>query len=239
MWDVCRDLENLYKEHGIEVHDRYRDAMRRALDRPSLSFGTPAMYGITSTVLSSKKMIAHNLVQNSIDEAKGAARIQIIADRYADPALAEKMKRHVAEELKHSKLFLDLVDVTGYSVTSEDVDETVDDVMDFDDDVKAFICRVHSIEIRSWTVLRTYQQVLNEQRFPEVSEVAIPTIDDIMQDEINHVLYTGQTLDGWLEEDESLLSTLEECFAHTDRETWQDMASMVGYLAEHRAVALA
>ena len=165
-----------------------------------------------------------------------------MADRYAPPDLQRKMKRHVGEELKHSKQFGELVPITGYRMeeVADNKPELIEEVLEFDDDLHAFICRVHSIEIRSWTVLRIYQQVLNERQFGEVADRALPVLDDIMQDEINHVVYTGQQLDEWLRSNEKpgLPDTLEECFAHTNRETWQDMSSMVAYLAKNYEVAL-
>lgn len=236
--NVIEDLRVLYKERGFEPGGHYTDSMERALT-DQLAYGTPAMYGITATVLSSRKMIAYNLMQNSVDEAKGAARIQIIADKYADPHLHKKMHRHVGEELKHSKQFLELIDATGFQVEdAESSPEEVQQVLDFEDDLRAFICRVHSIEIRSWTVLRMYQDVLAQERFPEISAAAKPVLDDIMQDEINHVFYTGVQIDEWLRDDPSLQTVLDECFAHTNRETWQDMASMMSWLAENFPVAL-
>jgi hypothetical protein len=236
MFDVRSDLLDLYKRHDFAPGPLYEASMTQALDA-RLSYGTPAMYGVTATVLSSRKMIAHNLVQNSIDEAKGAARIQIIADRYADGTdLYAAMRRHVAEELKHSKQFLDLVPLTGFTAEQLPADPAdVDEVLDFDDDLRGFLCRVHSIEIRSWTVLRTYQAVLGERRFPEIADSALPVLDDIMGDEINHVVYTGRQLDAWLREDAGLQDVLDECFAHTNHETWQDIASMTRYLADNYA----
>lgn len=231
--NVLDDLSDLYKSREFSPGEKYQDSMQRALTA-SLAYGTPSMFGITATVLSSRKMIAYNLMQNSIDEAKGAARIQIIADKYADPELHKKMHRHVGEEMKHSKQFMELIEATGYhSESTEPETEEVERVLDFDDDLKSFICRVHSIEIRSWTVLRMYQQILGEHQFPEISEIALPVLDDIMQDEINHVFYTGVQIDEWLREDPSLQATLDECLAHTNRETWQDMASMMTWLAQN------
>lgn len=237
--DVLHDLYELYEAHDFAPGAAYTDIITPALG-PFLSFGSPAMYGITATVLGSKKMIAYNLVQNSIDEAKGAARIQLIADRFADPELLKLMKRHVGEELKHSTQFKDLVPSTGYTTEQLLDPNEIEEVMDFDDDLHSFICRVHSIEIRSWTVLRIYQDVLEERRYPDVSETCLPVLDDIMQDEINHVVYTGRTLDAWLgaNASASLPDVLTECFAHTDRETWQDMANMTRYLADNYLPAL-
>lgn len=236
--DVKADLYDLYAQRDIDPGPAYRDSMERSLTR-SLAYGTPSMSGITSTVLSSLKLIAYNLVQNSVDEAKGAARIQVIADKYADPELAKKMHRHVGEELKHSRQFLDLVKATGFE--TEDVpfaESSIEEVLDFEDDLRAFICRVHSIEIRSWTVLRMYQAELGKRIFPEFSDQALPVLDDIMQDEINHVVYTGEQIDLWLKEDPSLQLVFDECLAHTNRETWQDMASMTKWLAENYEDAL-
>ena len=234
MYDVLGDLKELYSDRGISPGATYLQSMEQALGGGALAYGTPAMVGITDTVLSSRRMIAFNLVQNSIDEAKGAARIQLIADRYADPALAKRMKKHVGEELKHSRQFKELVPATGYDVLEEQADEqAVEEVLDFDDELKAFMCRVHSIEIRSWTVLRMYQAALARREFPELSDEALPVLDDIMQDEINHVLYSGETIDEWMRDDPSLQATLDECFAHTNRETWQDMSTMMAWLAQH------
>ncbi|HZN20081.1 MAG TPA: hypothetical protein VFB84_18115 [Micromonosporaceae bacterium] len=234
MLRVYDDLQKLYADHDVHTGQDYNTLMAEALG-PGLAYATPAMFGVTATVLSSRRMIAYNLVQNSIDEAKGAARIQVIADRYAaDTPLERKMKRHVGEELKHSRQFKDLVTTTGYGTVDEAVDQdAADEVLDFDDELKAFICRVHSIEIRSWSVLRMYQQVLGENEFPQLTEAALPVLDDIMQDEMFHVRYTGQQIDEWLREDPSLATTLLECMSHTNRETWQDIAAMTSWLAQH------
>lgn len=231
---VHDDLCQLYAENETTVGADYQRLMAEALG-PGLAYATPAMFGITSTVLSSRRMIAYNLVQNSIDEAKGAARIQVIADRYAaGTPLEKRMKRHVGEELKHSRQFKDLVAATGYAAVDEGVPkDAADEVLDFDDELRAFICRVHSIEIRSWTVLRMYQTILEEKAFPALSEVALPVLADIMQDEMFHVRYTGEQIDEWLREDPAIGDVLLECMAHTNRETWQDIASMTDWLARN------
>ncbi len=241
MFNVLNDLGQLYRDHKVETAERYNDSMTRALG-PELAYGSPAMYGVTATVLSSRQMIAYNLAQNAIDEAKGAARIQMIADKYADAGsdLHKNMHRHVGEELKHSKLFKSLVPATGYETRDDPVDPAAtEEVLDFDDELRAFICRVHSIEIRSWTVLRMYQHVLRQRAFPDLSDSALPVLDDIMQDEINHVLYTGEQIDAWLREDPGLQPVFDECLNHTNRETWQDIAAMTTWLAKNYQVVLA
>lgn len=231
MFDVWADLKELYKSQGITINSTYEDSMDRAFG-PKLAYATPAMYGVTATVLSSRRMIAYNLTQNAIDEAKGAARIQVIADKYADPVFRKQMTRHVGEELKHSRQFKQLVQATGYETLDEYIDRKIaEEVLDFEDELEDFICRVHSIEIRSWTVLRIYQAILRERRFPEVSEIALAVLDDIMADEINHVVYTGAQINHWLAEDSSLQPIFDECLAHTNRETWQDIASMTTWMA--------
>lgn len=231
MFDVLTDLHALYQEHGIKTGKLYQESMQNALG-PQLAYATPAMYGVTATVLSSRRMVAYNLTQNAIDEAKGASRIQIIADRYADPEFHKKMTRHVGEELKHSKQFKALVQATGYETLDEYIEKQIaEEVLDFEDGLKPFICRVHSIELRSWTVLRIYQQILRERRSPDLSDDALPVLENIMADEINHVVYTGEQIDLWLREDPALQTVFDECLEHTNRETWQDISSMTAWLA--------
>lgn len=238
MFDILADLKSLNEESGISNSDEYYELMGLSLG-PGLSYSTAAMYGITQTVLSSNRLIAYNLVQNSIDEAKGAARIQVIIDRYVkDPDLARRMNRHVGEELKHSKLFKDLVAKTGYDVDESSFDPRLsEEVLDFDDELHAFICRVHSIEIRSWTVLRMYQSILASTRDDDFAAHFSRTLDDIMQDEMYHVTYTGKIINDWIGEGvPGIRETLVECLQHTDTETWQDMKSMLEWLADNYSI---
>lgn len=238
MYHVLSDLRDLYRTSGIECSDEYYRLMPYSLNQ-GLSYSTPAMYGITQTVLSSDRMIAYNLIQNSIDEAKGAARIQVIIDRYVDePDLAKRMNRHVGEELKHSRMFKNLVAETGYEVDESAFDPRLtEEVLDFDDDLHSFICRVHSIELRSWTVLRIYQSILRETRQDEFAASFCRALSDVMADEMYHVTYTGQVIDGWLRQGvPRIADTLVECLQHTDRETWQDMQSMLEWLADNYGI---
>jgi hypothetical protein len=232
--NVFSDLENLYRERGVAVSDEYSDVTRRALHR-FLPYGSDAMYGIILTLFRSRQMIAFNLVQNSIDEAKGAARISLIANRYADTHLRDKMMRHVAEEMKHSRQFANLIALTGFDHGRRDeepMQEEITDVLEFDDDLKQFICRVHSIEIRSWTVLRYYRNAIRDLGLSEI-EAALPVLDSIMEEEMGHVLYTGEQINTWLQKSTDLLPILEGCFQHTSRETWVDLANMSTYLSKH------
>lgn len=241
MYEVAGDLQALYQAAGIRFSAEYAAVMRDCLG-PDLAYATPAMYGLAATTFSSRVMIAHNLVQNAIDEAKGAARVCVMANRYAGPELLERMKRHVQDEMKHSAQFWSMLDVIQAVRPEVDHSETaagaVAQIVDFDDPLETFLCRVHSIEIRSWTMLRLYIEIIEEKNDPLLRK-AIPMLANILQDEIGHVLYTGRQIDEWLRIDPTLATTLRECFTHTNRETWRDMASMSEYFAEHGRVALA
>lgn len=230
---VHSDLCKLYVAHGLSVNDTYKSVSGEIMGS-ALAYATPLMRGIAETIFSSPIMIAYNLIQNSIDEAKGAARIQLIADRYADGPLKKKMERHIAEEFKHSVQFRQLLDIVGVGLYMSDTDasEEVEKVLQFDDDLKSFICRVHSIEIRSWTMLRMYIDILQESGKPNLQR-GVPVITDILQDEITHVLYTGKQLSDWIDEDPRIVSIMRDCFAHTNRETWRDLANMAEYVAGH------
>lgn len=240
MFDVYSDLMRLFADHRIEVCGTYKRSVASVLN-DKLAYATPAMYGLATTLFSSNKMVAYNLLQNSIDEAKGAARVALIAERYAPPELKDKMLSHVADEMKHSRQFLNLIELTGLEADEEPTDKSekeVAKVMDFDDDLRQFICRVHSIEVRSWTMLRIYMSVIERTGTDQLKQ-ALPVLENIMADEINHVLYTGETLSKWVVEDEKHMEgIMSECFNHTNKETWHDMAFMLNYLSENYATAL-
>lgn len=229
--NVRKDLQELLRAKGVEPTSHYLAVADRALGE-ALSYNTPAMYGMAAALFESERMIAHNLIQNSIDEAKGAARVEIIARRYAPPELKKKMLKHVGDELRHSRQFLSLLKLTSYRSETADERNAVAAVFEFDDELKAFLCRVHSIEIRSWTMLRHYIAILQGSANPRLRE-AIPVLEAILSDEINHVAYTAEQLIAWLGEENALRGTLAQCFEHTNRETWRDLANMANYLAEH------
>lgn len=231
---VFKDLCGLYSDRNIQMCSDYLESCERALGE-GLAYSTPAMYGITKTLLSSASLFAHNLAQNATDEAKGAARVRLVAGRYASGELLAKMKRHVADEFKHSVQFRKLIPLTGithFRRAPGEVADEIDKVLNFDDDLRSFLCRVHSIEIRSWTVLRIYIDILAHSPEPSFRK-AIPVLEDILADEITHVLYTGKQISDWLEEDRGLALMLDQCFAHTNRETWRDIAHMTEYLADN------
>jgi len=231
MIELAKDLFFLYKTNGIEVCKKYKEIILNNLIK-NLSYTSPIMEGLVKTLLNNKKMMAFNLIQNSIDEAKGAARIKIIAEKYADKSLKEEMIKHVNDEMRHSALFASLIPYTGFEIEKDINDNNykeVDLVFDFDDNLKEFICRVHSIEVRSWTMLRHYLRNLNNLKDKNIIKIR-PTIEIIMKDEINHVCYTGKAVSEWLKEDEALYQTFVKCINHTNKETWQDVINMSQFM---------
>lgn len=231
--DIYSDLAALYTQHNYEIHPTYGHIMQARL-ATGLAYTSPVMVGLIETLLRNKAMMAYNLLQNAIDEAKGAARVHLIADRYAPADLKREMFQHAGDELRHSRLFAHLVTHTGFeyeeATDSDATGGTVDDVFDFDDSLRPFLCRVHSIEVRSWVMLRHYLHILGQFEEDSVRGM-ITTIEQIRDDEIRHVLYTGKWVNRWCAEDPALPSILEECVAHTNRETWHDLASMASYMA--------
>lgn len=234
MFNVFSDLMGLYESKGIPVTDTYKKIASDALG-PSLAYATPTMHGLVLTIFSSDEMIAHNLIQNSIDEAKGAARISLITERYSPPELRKGFMRQVEDEWRHSEQFLGLLPLVGYEyerVTDEESKKELANVIDFDDDLHMFGCRAHSIEIRSWIVLRLYKQVIEELGLAHMKP-ALPVLNQIMEDEIYHVTYLGRIVMDWMEQDAIVAESLRTCFAFTNRETWHDIARMAGFLADH------
>lgn len=231
--DVKRDLFFLFQQRNIEIHPSYQQIMGEQLVE-GLAYTTPLMFGLINTLLSNLKMMAYNLLQNSIDEAKGAARVHLIAKRYAASPLRQEMLRHAGDEMHHSRQFAEMIVHTGYEYEdtsdTEEAAQAAEDVLAFDDDLYAFICRVHSIEIRSWVMLQHYLRILNS--YPnEKIRAMIPDFEKILSDEVRHVFYTGKWVNQWLHERTTLADTLKECVVHTNRETWHDVASMANYMA--------
>ena len=231
--NIQKDLFALYQERNIALHPAYQAIMGKQLAE-GLSYTTPLMVGLIDTLLSDSKMMAYNLLQNSIDEAKGAARVHLIAERHAPEPLKKEMLRHVGDEMRHSRQFAEMISCTGYEYEDtsheEETARAAEEVLAFDDDLYAFVCRVHSIEIRSWVMLRHYLRIL--RKYPEESiRAMIPVFEQILDDEIRHVIYTGKWVNGWLAENPTLSSVLTECVAHTNRETWHDVAGMANYMA--------
>jgi hypothetical protein len=231
---VHDDLMHLFESKGLIPCDRYKKVVADHLHH-FLPYGSDVMHGVILTLFQSDKMVAFNLIQNSIDEAKGATRIGIIADRYAHEPLKSKMMTHVSEEMKHSQQFLGLLPMTSCHYVQNEADgqtEEIKGILDFDDDLVGFLCRVHSIEIRSWTVLRYYKQVIRELHKEHLFP-ALAVLDDIMSDEIGHVLYTGEQINTWMSTNEQLEGMLDACFAHTSKETWVDLSNMTTYLSSN------
>jgi rubrerythrin len=232
MINIEKDLMKLYENNNILVSNIYKDCVFDNLVR-DLAYTSPIMEGMVSTLFKSKKMMAFNLLQNAIDEAKGAARVRIIAERYANDELRVKMIRHVNDEMNHSKMFADMIPLTGFDIEHDDSEANdIDNVFNFDDDLKQFLCRVHSIEVRSWVMLRHYLTTLDKLTDPELLKMK-PIIESIMQDEIRHVCYTGETVSNWLDNDNDLKDTFIDCINHTNKETWQDLSNMSNYMCEN------
>lgn len=236
-FNVFDDLMSLLKSNHIAVQESYEQTFLDIESR-GFSFNSQVMFGMVHEIFKSNRMIAYNLLQNAIDEAKGAARVDIIANKYAQGELKAKMKSHVADELKHSKMFANAIELTGFFKevdNSEEVSNVLEETFDFDDDLQVFICRVHSIEVRSWIIIRLYINELKAMKNEKLNPL-IDILEIIKKDEMNHVVYTAEQINSWLIEKPSLIETLKECFLHTNKETWVDLSNMCQYLSANHEI---
>lgn len=60
-----------------------------------------------------------------------------------------------------------------------------------------------------------------------------PTIQKILEDEMQHVCYTGQYVSRWLHAEPHLSKVFVECITHTNKETWEDLSSMALFMRDH------
>jgi len=242
-YEIFHDLQGLLLAHGVIPGQIYLETLGHYFS-DVVAYNSPAMRGLVETLLSSPTMVAFNLLQNAVDEAKGGARVQIMAERYAKDDLRTKMLTHAQDEFRHSTQFLGLIKFTGIQTESAQNEEEkaecfveTQQVFDFDDTLTTFIARVHSIEIRSWTILRLYIDILEGYDDSKL-KLMIPVLRQIMADETRHVAYTGKQVSDWLEQDPAYQHEAIGCLAHTNNETWEDFARMSRYLADNHSEAL-
>ncbi|WP_305814837.1 hypothetical protein [Photobacterium leiognathi] len=150
MNNIQNELYAMLESFNVNPSDEYKECIEKYLTA-DLSFTSELMEGLAKTIFRSKKMMAYYLLHNSIDEAKGATRLRLMANRYADEELKQKMLRHYNDEMNHSTMFASLIPLTGYEAEVDDtgVEGELTKILDFDDNIKTFIFRVHSIEVRS------------------------------------------------------------------------------------------
>ncbi|MCW8336710.1 GTPase, partial [Vibrio sp. DBSS07] len=108
MNDIQSSLYDLFDTKGVSLSKEYKDCIEKYLVS-DLSFTSEMMNGLARTIFQNKKMMAYYLLHNAIDEAKGAARLRMIAERYADDELRQRMLRHYNDEMNHSTLFGSLI----------------------------------------------------------------------------------------------------------------------------------
>ncbi|MDW6004809.1 GTPase [Vibrio mangrovi] len=233
MNSIKKELYEMLNSFDVSPSKEYKKCIEKYLTS-DLSFTSDLMSGLAKTIFQSKKMMAYYLLHNSIDEAKGAARLRMIAGRYADEELKQKMMRHYYDEMNHSKMFASLIPLTGFEAEPyhDGVAEEIDKILDFDDNIKTFIFRVHSIEVRSWRLLLLHLKIIDESNAEYMEEMR-PTIQRILEDEMRHVSYTASYVSQWLHEDPELSNTFIECITHTNKETWEDLSSMAGFMRDN------
>ena len=82
MNNIQNSLYGLFDDRGVSLSKEYKDCIEQYLVS-DLSFTSEMMNGLARTIFQNKKMMAYYLLHNAIDEAKGAARLRMIAERYA------------------------------------------------------------------------------------------------------------------------------------------------------------
>ena len=185
MNDIQKNLYGMLDDNGTVPSEEYKECIEKYLTS-DLSFTSELMDGLARTIFKSKKMMAYYLLHNSIDESKGAARLRMIANRYADEELKPQMMRHYNDEMNHSALFASLIPYTGYQTEKyeEGIEDEMDKILNFDDNLKTFIFRVHSIEVRSWRLLLLHLNIIDDSNDDYMKEMR-PTIQKILQKELS------------------------------------------------------
>lgn len=186
--------------------------------------------------------LAWILLHNGQDEDKGGTRIykrmkELEEMGYPDTGFLKDMEKHVADEKRHSHLFMEAAEIVAVSAGFEVADnedptvgeEIVDDLLthvpmsDF-----KMMAAIFSIEFRSYVMIRNtmkhfYDAIGKNAVFQKVFE----TIESIPPDEKFHVEYTAKFLERELakspENYESMIGDIVESMEHAGFEMCSHM----------------
>lgn len=224
--DMHVEITNLLKEADINPGSSFA----RVIDEISaigLISNTSIMYEINKQLFLNKKMLARKFYQHAMYESMGGELIDAFAGKFAVGKLQEDMKLQAKDEVKHGKMLEYLIRYTDIAI--EDIQDTnnseEDELPDFKDDIKTFVCFIHAAEIRTMVMLHQYLHILNKLNDSSLNKM-IMMLEHIKEDEIKHAAYTGKYINEWLMEDEALETTLVNCFHYTNKESWQEISNM-------------
>lgn len=235
MFNLKPDLQTLYASHNIDICPEYLSVLDQHL-LSNLSYISPLMHGLIKTICQSPLMIAYHFMHNAVDKATGAARIDIIAQKYASGNLREQMLAHSQQESTHSQIFAQLIPATGYDFEkklTEDILDEVAEIYDYDDNLIDFIFRLHATEIRSWILLRHFLLILSDSAESPEKQRFQQDISLILRDEITHICYTAQATSQYIAKDPNRAIQFHKCLEYINKESWQDISHMSLYMAEH------
>lgn len=186
------------------------------------------------------------LLHNGQDEDKGGTRVykrmkELQAEDYPNKAFLKSMQRHVSDEKRHARLFMQAAELIANEGKMEIVDN--EDPKVGEDIVESlltpvpmslfkFVAAIYAIEFRSYIMIRnTIQHFTDALPDCAVMEKVIDIIKSIPADEKFHVEYTARFLEEELAKEpelyESRINEIVESMQHAGDE-------MVTYMQEHK-----
>lgn len=232
--DVQSEIASLLNEENVNIAEDYNEVIHE-VNKIGFISNTESMYEMNKMLFDNAKLLAEKFFHHSLYETMGGNLINTIAHKYADGKLQYDMLSQAKDELKHGRMLESLIKYTGES--AEEIKNEVqlndqdNELPDFKDDVKIFICFVHAAEIRTLVMLNQYTDIIKLKNDENLNQM-LTMLEIIRKDERRHAAYTGNYINKWVEEQKEMKNILFDCFLYTNKESLQEIANMASNFAK-------
>lgn len=220
--------------NSIIINDKYKQVIEKIVDN-GLTSNSRIMYEINQYLFSNKRLLASKLYKHAVYEEFGGKIIENFSEKFATGTLKSDMMLQAKDEFKHGRMLATLsnflVDKNIESRQHSDINETEEEIPDFKDDPKTFVCFIHAAEIRTLIMLHQYLDILRNKNDEQLNRMIV-VFESIKNDETQHAAYTGKYINDWLANGEDISSTVINSFLYTNKESWKEISVMASTFSE-------
>lgn len=226
-------VSNAFIENHYAFSSGYEQVINM-VENLGLISNTEAMYGMNKLLFANKKILALKFDSHSVYETLGGNIILDFANNHAVDQIQLDLINQSNDELKHGRMLASLIKYTGFNqeeISKASSSQADEQIPEFENDVKKFMCFIHAAEVRTLVMLKQYIHIINNSNDDQLKNM-LPILSFIEKDEKNHAAYTGNYIGKWIDEDETYADTLLTCFSYTNRESMQEIAHMACALSK-------
>lgn len=221
-------VESLFSES--ELNPAFRSAIERA-DSLSISPSLTIRKPICRIVIATPSLLERNFRRHSVGELASAQTLQAVASTVKQSDLRGDLLTHCEDEMRHSRMFAalaDHVDVGPERSLNEDYEWILENdrrfVEKYNGNIAGFICDMFAGEVRTYSFISGYIESLAADGSP-LSKKLNAVLTRILEDESRHIRYTGQYINGWMQEGLDLRPSILRSFEGFDRNSWVEVAA--------------